>query len=204
MQTQTGIVHQMTETNRRIWDINTELGVQMANTWIDEIQSLMKLNAEHLQTLSKAQAPTDLAAANWEFGRHYAQKVGEATRTRFSLLTSAARDTSNALAEASKEPMDTIYKAAAKASDTVDDQAEQVRADVEDVIEADLERIDGIGPAFAAELRKNGVVSVGHVANLRLEDIEHDQHPLNSMLGHIENGRWIDQAKALLDARKAA
>ena len=61
----------------------------------------------------------------------------------------------------------------------------------------DLTRMKGIGPKLAEQLSELGYTSFASIADLRLDDIEKEEHPLYSHRTRIHRDRWIAQAAKL-------
>ena len=75
--------------------------------------------------------------------------------------------------------------------------AKAAKEETDEIIEADLERIEGIGPEIAATLRAAGVVSVTHLAVLDPEAVSVESHELNHLYSRMVNGEWIEQARSM-------
>ncbi|MCZ6658439.1 MAG: hypothetical protein O7C67_14185 [Gammaproteobacteria bacterium] len=61
----------------------------------------------------------------------------------------------------------------------------------------DLTRMKGIGPKLAKQLSELGYTSFASIADLSLDDIENEEHPLYSHRTRINRDRWIAQAAKL-------
>jgi len=106
--------------------------------------------------------------------------TAETTPTNGAETTTDAADTS---------PDDTATTDTAEPSEATETTAEEAPAD-DETAAADLEDIDGIGPAYAQRLRDAGVTSVADLADADAEALAEDTD-----LSPNRIGNWIEQAK---------
>lgn len=150
----------------------------------------------------------DLASAGgvtqWmEAQRAYLAGVGELMRTDAAawsdLLSSAGSQMSTVWmaplkAPEAAAPPEAPAPVPAPAESASESDAETTALEFDDR----LDRIHGIGAGFVRQLEEVGVTSLTQIAELDLDDLLDEGHPLHGLHARIESGGWVEQAQALL------
>lgn len=191
------LIEKQTQVTRELYQINAETLKALFGLTGEGLTRLVSLNTEFMRDLPQSRDPGQFFEMQREYGRTLLQGVREDLEQRGEILKSAFSRTTDVLRGAWTE-------AGVTTQDTVEDLA-NASAEIESAVSAaademneQLEQISGIGAAIGEQLRKAGIVSLSQVAELDIDALADETHPLHSLRGRIEADKWIEQARKLM------
>lgn len=170
----------------------TSLNRDAAEQWLsldaDGFERYLKLNARYFGALPEAKGWSGMYGVHRDYVVSLLQGVRDDLEHRSAILSTLAERSAS-----------TVQVGFAEAQANTNTHQASPGTPVPDAHESDdLERINGIGAVFAAQLRESGVTSFADLIALETAALEHESHPLHSLKGRMESEEWLEQAQSLM------
>lgn len=184
---------------REMAEINIDTLRRMADLAFDGSHRFVEMNARFVEGVAKRPGMSELFSLQREYGRSLVTGVRDDLQGAGAVLRSAASRSAGVLRGEWQETRSAVEEFAESGVDFVKEKAQAAKVHVEETIEEELERVDGIGSVYATQLREAGIITLAQLAALSPEVLNDASHPLHELKARIESEDWIGQARVLVN-----
>lgn len=196
---------------QQVMGVNLDTLDQAVDLWRASTNRYLDASETFVEELAQVDGITAFGAVH----RHYAELIARSAMadvSAYAMAVSSAAIRSNDLwqhgwqtvMEFSGRQASRVESAVTRAATVVAEPLAPRTAqeqEIEDAFDDRLDRINGIGAGFLKQLHEAGITSITQIAELHLEDLQQEDHPLHTLQARIESGRWVDQAQALISGK---